>query len=175
MGGNLIVERQLSSGGFGNTYVVRKQLTGEILAMKEFFMKGVNLRDNGMVTVSVPDNKATFESQRRKFKEEAKRLSKIKNKHIVNVYDLFEENGTVYYTMDYIDGESLDKRKKPLKEEEVKSILVQVLDALSCVHSLKPSILHLDLKPANIMLDKQGNVYLIDFGSCKQFDDDFTL
>jgi len=175
MGGNLIVERQLSSGGFGNTYVVRKQLTGEILAMKEFFMKGVNLREHGKVTVSVPDNKATFDSQRRKFKEEAKRLSKIKNKHIVNVYDLFEENGTVYYTMDYIDGESLDKRKKPLKEEEVKSILVQVLDALSCVHSLKPSILHLDLKPANIMMDKQGNVYLIDFGSCKQFDDDGVL
>ena len=174
MGGNYTVVQQLGSGGFGNTYLVRNRLD-KVFAMKEFFMSTVNLRTNGVVTVSVPANKTAFESQRAKFEKEARRLSKIDNEHIVKVHDLFYENGTVYYTMDYIDGESLDKRKKPLKDEEVKSILVQVLDALSCVHSLKPSILHLDLKPANIMMDKQGNVYLIDFGSCKQFDDDGVL
>lgn len=172
MGGNLVIERQLSSGGFGNTYVVKKQLTGEILAMKEFFMKGVNLRKSGMVTVSVPDNKATFESQRAKFEKEARRLSKIDNEHIVKVHDLFYENGTVYYTMDYINGESLKERLErthmPLNEKEVCDILEQLLDALSSVHS--QGIYHLDIKPNNIMQDKQGHVYLIDFGASKQLE-----
>ena len=172
-GGDLTVVRQLSSGGFGNTYVVRNRLD-KVFAMKEFFIKGVNLRTGGMVTVSVPDNKATFESQRAKFEKEAKRLSMIDNPHIVKVHDLFYENGTVYYTMDYIDGESLADRMKrtgkPLSEEETTRVLRQVLDALSCVHTQHPPLLHLDLKPANIMVDKQGNAYLIDFGSSKQID-----
>ena len=62
-GGTYKITRQLSSGGFGNTYVVENVSFDETYAMKEFFMKGVNLRDGETVTVSVPDNKATFESQ----------------------------------------------------------------------------------------------------------------
>ena len=173
MGGNLTVDRQLSSGGFGNTYVVHNRL-GKVFAMKEFFMKGINLRVDGNVTVSVPDNKTTFESQRAKFEKEAKRLSMIANEHIVQVHDLFYENGTAYYTMDFIDGESLKERLErtgnPMTEAEVLIILPQLLDALSCVHGQKPALLHLDLKPANIMQDKQGKVYLIDFGSSKHAD-----
>ena len=88
----------------------------------------------------------------------------------MKVHDLFEENGTAYYVMDFIDGESLaekmKKTDKPLNEEEVRSILSQTLNALKEVHQNK--IWHLDLKPGNIMLDKKGNVYLIDFGASKQ-------
>ena len=142
--------------------------------MKEFFIKTINLRTNGVVTVSVPANKATFDSQLTKFEKEAERLSKIHNDHIVRVYDLFKENGTVYYTMDYIDGESLAERmkrtKKPLSEKEVRDILEQVLDALGAVH--RQGIYHLDLKPGNIMLDTQGKAYLIDFGASKQISQD---
>ncbi len=172
-GGDLTVISQLSSGGFGNAYVVRNRLD-KVFAMKEFFIRGVNQRVDGNVTVSVADNKATFESQRAKFEKEAKRLSKISNPHVVRVHDLFYENGTVYYTMDYIDGESLAKRLErtgqPLSEEEVKRVLHQLLCALDCVHSQQPPLLHLDLKLANIMQDRQDNVYLIDFGSSKQID-----
>lgn len=86
------------------------------------------------------------------------------------MHDLFEENGTAYYEMDLVDGESLAERMKrtgqPLTESEVKDILPQVLDALSVVHA--QGLYHLDLKPANIMMDKTGRAMLIDFGASKQ-------
>ena len=169
-GGTYRVERPLSSGGFGNTYVVTNVNFDETYAMKEFYMKDINLRDGNTVTVSVPDNKATFDSQRNKFMKEAQRLRKLRNEHIVGVHDLFEENGTTYYIMDFIDGESLGERLKrtgqPLQEAEVRNILSQVVDALDAVH--QQGIRHLDLKPANIMIDRQGKALLIDFGASKQ-------
>lgn len=169
-GGAYRVERALSSGGFGNTYVVKNLNFDETWAMKEFFMKGVNLRDGNTVTVSVPDNRPSFEAQREKFKKEAQRLWHLKNEHIVKVHDLFEENGTAYYVMDFIDGESLSERQKrlgrPLTEKEVEPLLRQALNALEAVHS--QNIWHLDIKPANMMVDKQEQLFLIDFGASKQ-------
>ena len=169
-GGTYRVERPLSSGGFGNTYVVTNVNFDETFAMKEFFMKDINHREGNTVTVSVPDNMVTFDSQRNKFQKEAKRLRKLKNEHIVGVHDLFEENGTSYYVMDFIDGESLNERLKrtcqPLPEDEVRRILDQLLDALDTVH--QQGIWHLDLKPGNIMINRQGKALLIDFGASKQ-------
>ena len=169
-GGAYRVERALGSGGFGNTYVVMNLNFDERWAMKEFFMKGVNLRDGNTVTVSVPENRQSFNAQRDKFRKEAQRLWKLKNDHIVKVHDLFEENGTAYYVMDFIDGESLSERIKrlgrPLTEEEVMPLLRQALDALESVHRQK--IWHLDIKPANMMVDKQERLFLIDFGASKQ-------
>ena len=175
-GGNYKITRQLSRGGFGNTYVVENVRFDETYAMKEFFMRGVNLREGETVTVSVPDNKATFESQKEKLKKEARRLRQLDNPHIVRVHDLFEERGTVYYVMDFIDGESLSDRLErtgqPLTEGEGMDILRQVLDALSVVHGQSPQLLHLDIKPANIMVDRKGCAYLIDFGASKQLSTD---
>ena len=74
--------------------------------------------------------------------------------------------------MDYVDGENLSERLKrtgkPMTEQEVRDILPQILDALKAVHDA--GIWHLDLKPANIMLEKSGNIKLIDFGASKQMD-----
>lgn len=169
-GGTYRVERSLSSGGFGNTYVVTNVSFDETFAMKEFFMKDINLRDGNAVTVSIPGNRTTFDTQRNKFMKEAKRLRKLKNVHVVSVHDLFEENGTTYYIMDFIDGESLSARLKrtgqPLAENEVRDVLDQLLDALDTIH--QQGIWHLDLKPANIMMTKEGKALLIDFGASKQ-------
>ena len=171
-GGKYRIERVLGQGGFGNTYVGYNTEFEETVAIKEFFMKGVTERDEttSVVSVSNADNVQQFEEQREKFKKEARRLRKLKNEHIVKVHDLFEENGTAYYVMDYIDGESLaEKIKKtgqPFTEAEVRSILSQILEALKEVH--QNEIWHLDLKPGNIMIDKSGNAYLIDFGASKQ-------
>lgn len=170
--GTYRIDRYLSSGGFGNTYVATNIQFGEQYAIKEFFMRGISQRDNNNTTVSVSntDNSETFASQLEKFKKEARRLRKLNNEHIVRVHDLFEENGTAYYVMDYIDGENLSDRLKrtgkPLSEAKVMQFLPQILDALEAAH--KEGILHLDLKPANIMVDKQGVVKLIDFGASKQ-------
>ena len=171
-GGKYRIERVLGQGGFGNTYVGYNTEFEETVAIKEFFMKGVTERDEttSVVSVSNADNVQQFEEQREKFKKEARRLRKLKNEHIVKVHDLFEENGTAYYVMDYIDGESLaEKIKKdgqPFTEAEVRSILSQILDALKEVH--QNEIWHLDLKPGNVMIDKNGTAYLIDFGASKQ-------
>ena len=171
-GGKYKIERVLGQGGFGNTYVGYNTEFEETVAIKEFFMKGVTERGEttSVVSVSNADNVEQFEEQREKFKKEARRLRKLKNEHIVKVHDLFEENGTAYYVMDYIDGESLAERMKkngqPFSEAEVRSILLQMLGALKEVH--KNEIWHLDLKPGNIMIDKSGNAYLIDFGASKQ-------
>ena len=171
-GGKYRIERVLGQGGFGNTYAGYNTEFEETVAIKEFFMKGVTERDEttSSVSVSNADNVQQFEEQREKFKKEARRLRKLKNEHIVKVHDLFEENGTAYYVMDFIDGESLaEKIKKTgeaLPETLVKDILLQILEALKEVH--QKEIWHLDLKPGNIMVDKQGNAYLIDFGASKQ-------
>ena len=165
------VDKYLSSGGFGNTYVVTNLQFDEQLALKEFFMKGISQRDDQTtVSVSNADNQEQFDSQLEKFKKEARRLRKLENENIVRVHDLFEENGTAYYVMDLIDGESLSAMMKrlgrPLTEKEVMTLLPQVLNALEGMHSQQ--IWHLDLKPGNIMVNRQGRAVLIDFGASKQ-------
>ena len=170
--GTYRIDSYLSSGGFGNTYVATNIEFEERVAIKEFFMKGVTQRDENQTTVSVSnaENHNSFLEQKEKFKKEARRLRKLNNEYIVSVHDLFEENGTAYYVMDYVDGENLAERlkrtRKPMTEQEVREILPQILDALKSVHDA--GIWHLDMKPANIMLTKEGRVKLIDFGASKQ-------
>lgn len=166
------IESYLASGGFGNTYLVKNIEFNETYAIKEFFVKGVCQRDGNSTTISVSnaENTNSFEQQREKFKKEARRLRSLNNPHIVRVYDLFEENGTVYYVMDYVDGENLSTRlkrtKTPLSETAVRNYLYQILDGLEAIHNA--GMLHLDIKPANIMVDSHYVVKLIDFGASKQ-------
>lgn len=173
------IDSYLSSGGFGNTYVATNVEFDERVAIKEFFMKGVTQRDQNQTTVSVSnsENTSSFLEQKEKFKKEARRLRKLHNEHIVAVHDLFEENGTAYYVMDYIDGENLSQRLKrtgiPMTESEVCLILPQILDALKAIH--KEGFCHLDIKPSNIMLEKGSKVKLIDFGASKQLGTNGTL
>ena len=173
-GGKYRIERVLGQGGFGITYLARNTLFDVDVAIKEFFMKDENNRDGSQVTIPNTTKQDLFHGQKEKFKKEAKRMFSIKNEHIVSVHDLFEENGTAYYVMDYVDGENLAQRQKrtgkPMSEKMVKKILPQILDALQAVHNM--NIWHLDLKPANILLDKAGNIKLIDFGASKQLNKD---
>ena len=168
-GGTYRVTRQLKSGGFGNTYVVENIHFGETYAMKEFFMQGVTSRNGTTVSISIEDNAEVFNEQKEKFKKEAQRIRKLNHPNIVKIHDLFEDNGTCYYVMDFIDGESLADqldRKGPMNENEALSVLNSLLDALSVVHAA--GFTHMDIKPGNIMQDRQGKVYLIDFGASKQ-------
>ena len=170
--GTYKIESYLASGGFGNTYLAKNIEFDETYAIKEFFVKGVCQRDGDSTTISVSnaENTNSFEQQREKFKKEARRLRSLSNPHIVKVYDLFEENGTAYYVMDYVDGENLSARLKrtnaPLAESEVRNYLNQILDGLEAIHN--EGMFHLDIKPANIMVDSHYVVKLIDFGASKQ-------
>ena len=170
--GTYKIESYLASGGFGNTYLAKNIEFDETYAIKEFFVKGVCQRDGDSTTISVSnaENTNSFEQQREKFKKEARRLRSRSNPQIVKVYDLFEENGTAYYVMDYVDGENLSARLKrtnaPLAESEVRNYLNQILDGLEAIHN--EGMFHLDIKPANIMVDSHDVVKLIDFGASKQ-------
>ena len=167
------IVRHLASGGFGNTYLATDRM-GKSVVVKEFYLSGVCTRDadSRRVSITIEENKALYHAQRTKFIKEAQRIYALSHPHIVKVSDLFEENGTAYYVMDYIEGQSLAQMSKPLAEPLVMHYLNQILSALEFVHS--HGILHLDIKPNNIMVDNQGNAILIDFGASKQYDADST-
>lgn len=173
-GGKYRIDAIIGEGGFGNTYKATNTEFQETIALKEFFIRGMTERDETTSNVSVSNvtNTDSFQQQKDKFKKEARRLRQFDNPHIVRVHDMFEENGTAYYVMDFIDGESLSDRMKrtgkPLSDAEVRKFLPQILAALKCMHDA--GLWHLDLKPANIMVDKADNAKLIDFGASKQMD-----
>ena len=122
--GTYRIDSYLSSGGFGNTYVATNIEFDERVAIKEFFMKGVTQRDNNQTTISVSNSENTnsFLEQKEKFKKEARRIRQLKNEHIVAVHDLFEENDTAYYVMDFVDGENLSERLKRMQTPLIKSV-----------------------------------------------------
>ena len=165
----------VGAGGCGKTYLVSNVLGfGGNLVVKEFYVSKMCSRDvtTKKVTVSV-ENRESFEHMRERFKKEAIKVSQLTHPHIVKVIDLFEANDTVYYVMNEVRGESLaDKinRGEIFTERRVMRYLGQLLDALEYIHSRKPvGIMHLDIKPANIMIDENDNVVLIDFGASKSF------
>ena len=175
-GGRYVVERVLGQGGFGITYLCKHTGLGKRVAIKEFFFAQFCERqgDTSQVTVPTAGNRELVEKFRRKFVKEARlitdKLSQAPS--VVNVFDVFDENGTSYYVMDYIDGRSLAevlKQRGRLGEAEAVAIIEQVGRALSYVHSC--GINHLDIKPANIMMSRAtGRPVLIDFGVAKQYD-----
>ena len=179
-GGKYRIERVLGQGGFGITYLAEQSTLNRYVAIKELFIGGsgqaINDRQGNMVVVTNSANKASFNQQLEKFKKEALRLANLNHPNLVKVHDLFEENGTAYYVMEYIDGESLHtklNRDGPLPESLVLRYLDSLLPALEVAHN--QNIWHLDIKPENIMVDKKGKVFLIDFGASKHIEQKSTL
>ena len=179
-GGKYKIEKVLGQGGFGITYLATQISLNRKVAIKELFIGGsgqaINERRGNLVVVTNSANQASFDQQKEKFKKEAERLANLNHPNLVKVHELFEENGTAYYVMDYIDGESLRtkvNREGTLSEDLVLNYLQQLLPALEVAH--KKSIWHLDIKPENIMVDKHGHVYLIDFGASKHIEQNNTL
>ena len=174
-GGKYKIVRFISSGGFGCTYEAIHVNLGERVAIKEFFVKDFCNRDEttAHITVGTVSKCALVDKLRRKFVDEAKALYKLKHNGIVRVSDVFEENGTAYYVMDYVDGLSLGemvKQQGAMSEQRALHYIRQVAEALQYVHD--HNRLHLDIKPGNIMVDSSDNAVLIDFGASKQYDEE---
>ena len=173
----------LGQGTFGITYKAKVEMKGALgrldsnmyVAVKEFFMKEVNGRENSSVTSGSTSNGGLFYYYRDKFEREARNLSTLSHPNIVKVLEAFHANGTTYYSMEYIDGISLDKKiaqspqgRMPLTEA-IKT-LKQIGAAIAFMHSR--NMLHLDVKPGNVMMRKDGTAVLIDFGLSKQYTSD---
>lgn len=176
--GKYRIEKVLGQGSFGITYLAVVNIVGVLgsipsstkVAVKEFFMREVNGRNEDTVTTGSKDG--IFYNYKRRFIKEAKTLSRLSHPNIVHVLDLFEENNTAYYVMEYLDGGSLDNlinEKNGLSIIESSQLIKQIASALEYMHSNK--MLHLDLKPANVMLNRKGEAVLIDFGLTKEFDE----
>ena len=177
-GGKYKILNILGQGGFGITYLAEQTGLGMKVAVKEFFLKGSCQRDSSTSEVSVPvtDNRELVSKCQKKFKSEARKIASLNNDHIVNIIDIFDENGTSYYVMKYLSGGSLaDKvQDRPLPERSALKVIREVADALDSIHS--HGLLHLDIKPANILFDERERAVLIDFGVSKYVDshDDTT-
>lgn len=173
-GGKYLIVRFLSNGGFGNTYEAIDVECNKKIAIKEFFMKDSCNREEttNRVIVATKAKEEQVTRMKEKFMKEARVLQNMSHPNIVHVENAFEENATAYYVMDYIEGTSLNdiiKVAGSLSEEKALDYIIQIADALSYVHS--KNILHLDIKPGNIMVDKHGKAILIDFGASKQYDE----
>ena len=173
-GGKYRIVRFIGSGGFGCTYEAEHTELKEKVAIKEFFVRDFCNRDGetSRITVGTESKRPLVTKLLMKFKDEARSLYRLRHPGIVRVSDVFEENGTAYYVMDYIEGHSLQdivKAEGRLTEERSLKYIREVSEALSYVHS--HNRLHLDIKPGNIMIDGNDHAILIDFGASKQYDE----
>ena len=170
------IEKVLGQGSFGITYLAKIKLLGSLgnlqtnvtVAVKEFFMQDFNSRSSSLVLSG--SNSDLYHNYRKDFIREANNLSKLKHPNIVKVLESFEENNTAYFSMEYIEGCNLNdyiQSNGCLSERESLDNLSQIIEALSCMHNNK--MLHLDIKPLNIMRRTNGELVLIDFGLSKQF------
>ena len=133
-------------------------------------MKDLNTRGEDGSISGMSDGSLSY-NYGQKFKKEAINLSQLDHPNIVRVTDSFEENGTYYYVMDYIEGENLNDYLKhnAIYQQEAVSIITDVAKALQYMHDTK-HMLHLDLKPGNIMRRaSDGHIFLIDFGLSKHY------
>lgn len=174
-GGKYKIISTLGQGGFGITYLAEQTMLGRKVAVKEFFYKEFCDREEGTshITFGTSGNRENVQRFMKKFLKEARTISQLDHPNIIKIYDIFEENGTAYYVMEYIEGENLSelvKRQGALSEVTAVGYIKKVADALAYIHA--QNINHLDVKPGNIMLRQlDQQIVLIDFGLSKQYDD----
>ena len=170
LAGQYVIDHALGQGGFGITYKATDHKTGQKVAVKEFFPETMATRTQTTVTAFTGERGESFAYGKSCFLQEAETLAEfIGNKNIVKVHSYFEENGTAYFVMDFVEGTSFDQYIKEhggrIGYEDAERILLPVMDALSAVHGR--GIVHRDVTPDNIYITKDGTVKLLDFGAAR--------
>ena len=170
--GKYVIGTVIGKGGFGVTYLAFDTASEKRVAIKEYFPYVAARRssDSPTVTAASEDSRETFELGAEKFYEEAKLISRFNgNPNIVEVYEYFYENDTVYLVMEYLCGQTLKeyiRDKGVLTASQALHIAKGIGNALAVAH--KASVLHRDITPDNIILCSDGKVKLIDFGAARQ-------
>ena len=172
--GKYRIIRVLGQGGFGITYLAEHTMLDKLVAIKEFFPKEYCDRDasTSHLTIGTRNSLEIVEMLKGKFIKEARNISRLHHPNIITIHDIFEENETAYYVMEYVEGSSLSDKVKnngAMSETEALGYISKITKAVGYMHSM--SMNHLDLKPANIMVrESDGEPILIDFGLSKQYD-----
>lgn len=168
-----IIERSLAGGGFSSVYVAR-QLSDQVqVAIKEYLPRRLAHRNvRSEVVPNDEDARRQFHRGRKLFLEEAKVLTRLKHRNIVEVLNFFRANATVYLVMNFeygkILGEYLLKeRKGGVSEQFLYQVFITLLDGVKMIH--ENGLLHLDIKPHNILIRSGGDPLLLDFGACQPY------
>ncbi|MDD6637737.1 MAG: protein kinase [Lachnospiraceae bacterium] len=171
LNGRYITGRILGQGGFGITYTAQDWKTKQLVAIKEYLPDTMATRV-GSTTVSVysGERAENFNFGKASFLQEAETLAEFNgNPNIVGIHSYFEENGTAYFVMDYVQGISFQKYIREqggkVSWQDAQRILLPVMNALAAVHS--KGIIHRDVTPDNIILASDGTVKLLDFGAAR--------
>ncbi|MGJ0492867.1 serine/threonine protein kinase [Methylobacter sp.] len=167
-----IIERELAHGGFSSVYLARQMSDQVQVAIKEYLPRKLAHRTwNNMVVANSDETQPLFRRGRALFFEEAKVLAKLKHPNIVEVINFFEANATVYMVMTYDYGVTLNKLLKnkalPVTEEFLLTVFNSLLNGISHMH--EHHFLHLDIKPANILVRPGNDALLLDFGAIQRF------
>jgi len=147
------IEKIIGQGGMGNVYKAFHAKSGLTVAVK-------------VISSSIA-NEVRF---RRRFEAEIETLKRLKHPNIVQLIGYGEENGNLFYSMEYVEGESLHeclKKNGPVPWEDSLRIGIDISSALKHAHDM--GIIHRDLKPANLLINHEGTIKLVDFGIAKLF------
>lgn len=174
IGGYRIV-RKLSVGGFGVVYLAKDKNQAWV-AIKEYLPSALVSRPEGELLPKVPEDKLSlYWLGLKSFFEEGRALAQISHPAIVGVQNFFRANETIYMVMNYLQGATLQefiltardlKRDKIFRESTIRSLFDEILHGLRIVHQSK--MLHLDIKPANLIITTNNKPVLIDFGAARQ-------
>ena len=170
LGGKFKIESQIGAGGFGITYLAQDTFLERAVVIKECFPESICMRFGNRVTVNAPSHETQYRKIVDMFMREARSLARLRHPNIVSVHQAFEENGTAYMVLDLFEGRDLldviEDDNDALNPDQIRNILLKVLDAIDLVHS--NDLLHRDISPDNILLDKWGTPALIDFGAARE-------
>ncbi|MEO0917885.1 MAG: serine/threonine-protein kinase, partial [Pseudomonadota bacterium] len=172
--GQYIIDGYLNCGGFGITYTARDSL-GRKVVIKECFPGEMVFRDGKSMAARSPKYENELKSIVRGFVKEAHSLANVKHDHIVHVHQIFEENGTAYMAMDFVDGPDLldvIEGEGTLTPREVEALTRKLLKAVLYLHRL--GMLHRDVSPDNVLIERGAEPVLIDFGAARHFDPEDT-
>lgn len=169
------LRRCVGSGGFGVTYLADDELLGRSVVIKEHFPHSLCERRLGTLNVELREgaDASGLEWSRQNFMREARLLSTFDHHNIVRIFSFFEAYNTHYYVTEHVDGYSLGhfarlhyNKGTRISQNELYGLMVRLLDALDYLHSRR--VLHLDVKPDNILLTRNGRPVLIDFGAAHE-------
>ncbi len=166
--GQYVIEQFLNNGGFGITYLARDSLN-RLVVIKECFPESLCSRKNSTVRVRSRHQTDTFRTMVDLFIEEARNLARLSHPNIVGVHQVFEDNDTAYMAIDFVDGRDLleiVESSNAFRPEALEAIVVKLLDAIEFIHH--EGILHRDIAPDNILLSKDNEPVLIDFGAARE-------